>query len=178
MGVVGAWAMWLGHAHYWPAMPTRSAGLGFRLKVVAVCCRSIAAKRIPRSSRRVLEQGFSEVVAHPDVDIVAELVGGAGVAAEVLTAPSPIAKSLVTANKELMACGPGVLGSRHPRRMMWPWKPAWQARLQYTPCCARAYRGNSVSALYGILNGTCRLHPDGDGKRGDPLETVLAGRSN
>ncbi len=52
---------------------------------------------------------WREVVSHPDVDIVAELVGGAGVAAEIVNAAIANRKSVVTANKELMAaCGPEI----------------------------------------------------------------------
>ena len=45
----------------------------------------------------------------PDVQIVAELVGGTGVAAEIVNAAIANHKSVVTANKELMAaCGPEI----------------------------------------------------------------------
>src|ERR1017187_8347988 len=46
--------------------------LGFRLKVAAVCSRSVAAKSIPESLGPVFRTAdWREVVAHPDVDIVA-----------------------------------------------------------------------------------------------------------
>ena len=49
---------------------------------------------------------WREVVAHPEVDIVAELVGGTTVAREIIDAAIAHKKSVVTANKELMAlCG-------------------------------------------------------------------------
>ena len=49
---------------------------------------------------------WREVVAHPEVDIVAELVGGTGVAREIIDGAIANGKSIVTANKELMAlCG-------------------------------------------------------------------------
>ena len=46
---------------------------------------------------------WREVVNHPDVHVVAELVGGTGVAREVIEASILQKKSVVTANKELMA---------------------------------------------------------------------------
>src|ERR1700685_2442793 len=59
--------------------------LGFRLKVGAVCCRSIGTHAISASVGRVLKTAdWREVIAHPDVDIVAEFVGGTGVAAEIV----------------------------------------------------------------------------------------------
>ena len=56
--------------------------LGFRLKVVAVCSRSVHAKELPAALGDVSRTtDWREVVSHPDVQIVAELVGGTGVAA-------------------------------------------------------------------------------------------------
>src|ERR1700692_3676817 len=61
--------------------------LGFRLKVAAVCCRSVATKSIPESLGSVFRTpDWREVVAHPAVDIVAELVGGLTIAAEIVNA--------------------------------------------------------------------------------------------
>jgi len=55
--------------------------LGFRLRVVAVCSRSIHSKQIPAALDGVKKTtDWREVVSHPDVHIVAELVGGTGVA--------------------------------------------------------------------------------------------------
>ena len=78
--------------------------LGFPLKVVAVCSRSVKSKTLPEAFHGVQRTtDWREVVTHPEVDIVAELIGGAGVAAEVIEAAIRNHKSVVTANKELMA---------------------------------------------------------------------------
>src|SRR5580700_956348 len=76
--------------------------LGFRLQVAAVCSPSVHSKAIPESLGPVLRTtDWHEVVAHPDVDIVAELVGGTVVAHEIITGAIAHHKSVVTANKEL-----------------------------------------------------------------------------
>src|SRR5215469_11649989 len=78
--------------------------LGFRLQVAAVCSRSVQSKAIPESVGPVLRTAdWRDVVAHPDVDIVCELVGGTGVAQEIISGAIAHRKSVVTANKELMA---------------------------------------------------------------------------
>src|ERR1700688_5265495 len=84
--------------------------LGYRLKVVAVCSRSVHSKKIPEGLGPVFKTtDWREVVSHPDVQIVAELVGGTSVAAEIVNAAITNKKSVVTANKELMAaCGPEI----------------------------------------------------------------------
>src|SRR3954470_4683058 len=78
--------------------------LGFELRVSAICSRSVMSKEIPglcEGVHRTTE--WREVVASPDVDIVAELVGGTTVAKELIQAAIIERKSIVTANKELMA---------------------------------------------------------------------------
>src|SRR5438874_1069715 len=84
--------------------------LGFHLKVVAICSRSVHSKSIPAVLDGVRKTAdWREVVSNPDVHIVAELVGGTGVASEIIQASIENRKSVVTANKEIMAaCGPEI----------------------------------------------------------------------
>src|SRR5947207_4794473 len=84
--------------------------LGYKLKVVAVCSRSVETKNIPPGLGPVLKTAdWRNVVAHPDVHVVAELVGGTTVASEIVNAAITNRKSVVTANKELMAAsGPEI----------------------------------------------------------------------
>ena len=61
--------------------------LGFRLKVVAVCSRSVHSKKLPEALGTVFQTtDWRAVVAHSEVQIVAELVGGTTVASEIFDA--------------------------------------------------------------------------------------------
>ena len=84
--------------------------LGYKLKVVAVCSRSVHTKNVPAALGPVLKTtDWRDVVSHPDVHVVAELVGGTTVAADIVNQAIANRKSVVTANKELMAaCGPEI----------------------------------------------------------------------
>src|ERR1041385_6463111 len=78
--------------------------LGFPLCVVALCSRGVAQRHVPAAfatAHRTAD--WREVVNNPAVHIVAELVGGATVAREIIEASIAQGKSVVTANKELMA---------------------------------------------------------------------------
>src|SRR4051812_21298841 len=78
--------------------------LGFDLKIKAVCSRSVMSKELPAALKGVHRTtDWQEVVSNPDVDIVAELVGGTKVAKDIIQAAVKARKSIVTANKELMA---------------------------------------------------------------------------
>src|SRR5260221_1093935 len=59
--------------------------LGYRLKVTAVCSRGVHSKNIPEGLGPVFKTAdWREVVAHPDVHIVAELGGGTTVSSEIV----------------------------------------------------------------------------------------------
>src|ERR1700722_8649800 len=71
--------------------------LGFQLKVKAVCSRTVHSKNLPAALGPVMRTtDWREVVAHPDVQIVAELVGGTSVASEIFDAAIAHKKSVVT----------------------------------------------------------------------------------
>src|SRR5712664_2852154 len=73
--------------------------LGFQLRVTAVCSRTVAAKKVPESLGPVYRTNdWRQVVAHAEVDIVAELVGGTTVAADIIDGAIANKKSVVTAN--------------------------------------------------------------------------------
>jgi len=150
--------------------------LGFRLRVVAVCCRSIATRPIPESLGPVLKTAdWREVVAHPDVEIVAELVGGTGVAAEIVDGAIAHRKSLVTANKELMAaCGPEIWDRAIRAGINVAMEASVAGGIPIHAVLREGISGDRVVALYGILNGTCNYILTEIEKRGDPLETVLS----
>ena len=87
--------------------------LGFPLRVAAVCSRGIATKHLPAALDSALKTpDWRDVVNRPDVDIVVELIGGATTAREIIDAAIANGKSVVTANKELMALAGAELWDR------------------------------------------------------------------
>ena len=77
--------------------------LGFQLRVRAVCDILIDTKTLPAPLDGVIRTtNWRELVNHPEVDVVAELVGGTTVALEIIDGAIAAGKSVVTANKELL----------------------------------------------------------------------------
>ena len=151
--------------------------LGFRLKVVAVCSRSVHSKQIPAGLGAVFQTtDWREVVSHPDVEIVAELVGGTSVAAEIIDAA--IANRKIRRHRQQGTDGrlrPRDLGPRHPRRHQ---SRHGGQRLRRHPDPRRAARRHLRRPRAGALRHPQRhqqLHPHRDGKdAAPPCETVLA----
>src|SRR5450631_2925352 len=149
--------------------------LGYRLKVVAVCSRSVHTKQIPAGLGDVFKTtDWREVVAHPDVQIVAELVGGTTTAAEIIDAAIAHKKSVVTANKELMAaCGPEIWDRAIRAGTNLAMEASVCGGIPIHAVLREGISGDRVQALYGILNGTCNYILTEMEKRNVSLATVL-----
>jgi homoserine dehydrogenase len=150
--------------------------LGFRLNVTAVCSRHVESKTFPAALGPVLKTNdWREVVNHPEIDIVAELVGGKLVAKEIIDAATDAKKSVVTANKELMAW-----------RGFEIWERAIGAginiAMEASVCggipihavLREGISGDRITALYGILNGTSNFILTEIERRGGSFDSILA----
>jgi homoserine dehydrogenase len=150
--------------------------LGFRLKVAAVCSRTVASKSIPEGLGPVFKTAdWREVVDRPDVDIVAELIGGTTAAAEIIDAAIAHKKSVVTANKELMAlCGPEIWERAIRAGINMAMEASVAGGIPIHAVLREGISGDRVIAISGILNGTSNFILTEMEKRGETLETVLA----
>jgi homoserine dehydrogenase len=115
------------------------------------------------------------LIAHPDLDIVVELVGGTTVALEVINAAIAAKKSVVTANKELMALsGPEIWERAIQAGTNVAMEASVAGGIPIHTVLREGISGDRVVALYGILNGTSNYILTEMEQHGSPLETVLA----
>ncbi len=149
--------------------------LGFRLKVVALCSRSVHSKQLPAAFDDVFKTTeWREIVTHPDVQIVAELVGGTNAAAQIVEAAIQNRKSVVTANKELMAaCGPEIWDRAIRAGINLAMEASVCGGIPIHAVLREGISGDNVQALYGILNGTCNYILTEMEKRGVPMSSML-----
>ena len=149
--------------------------LGFRLKVKAVCSRKVETKEIPEALGPVLKTAdWREVVSHPEVHIVAELVGGTHVAREIVDAAIANKKSIVTANKELMAqCGADIWDRAISAGVNVAMEASVAGGIPIHAVLREGISGDRITALYGILNGTSNYILTEIERRGVPFPVVL-----
>jgi homoserine dehydrogenase len=149
--------------------------LGFRLKVVAVCSRSVHSKQLPPQFDGIFKTAdWREVVTHPEVQVVAELVGGTGVASEIVEAAIENKKSVVTANKELMAaCGSEIWDRAIRAGINLAMEASVCGGIPIHAVLREGISGDNVQALYGILNGTCNYILTEMEKRGVTMPQAL-----
>jgi homoserine dehydrogenase len=149
--------------------------LGFPLRVHAVCSRSVEQRELPpqlRSARKASD--WREVVADPQVDIVAELVGGTTVAREIIDAAIAHGKSVVTANKELMALAGAELWDRAiGAGINLAMEASVAGGIPIHAVLREGISGDRINALYGILNGTCNYILTEIESRGADFEEIL-----
>ncbi|MFB3829832.1 MAG: homoserine dehydrogenase [Bryobacteraceae bacterium] len=150
--------------------------LGFQLRVTALCSRSVQAKVLPPCFDGVFRTAnWREVVAHPEVDIVAELVGGITTAKEIVETAIGHRKSVVTANKELMAMHGSEIWDKAIRAgINLAMEASVAGGIPIHAVLREGISGDRVAALYGILNGTSNYILTEMEKHGAALETVLA----
>src|SRR5258708_7126239 len=150
--------------------------LGFQLRVAMVCSRAVESKQIPAALGDVKRtKDWREVVADPGVDIVVELVGGTTVAQEIIDGAIEHKKSVVTANKELMAsCGAQIWERAIAAGINLAMEASVAGGIPIHTVLREGISGDRVVALYGILNGTSNYILTEIEKRGDPFDLVLA----
>ena len=150
--------------------------LGFQLRVKALCSRSIASKNLPPAAVSIWQTtDWREVVSHPEVDIVAELVGGTTVAREIIDAAVAHKKSVVTANKELMAlCGAEIWERAIAAGINLAMEASVAGGIPIHTVLREGISGDRVTTLYGILNGTSNYILTEIEKHGAAFDRVLA----
>ncbi|MEP6961326.1 MAG: homoserine dehydrogenase [Acidobacteriota bacterium] len=150
--------------------------LGFRLHVRAVCSRGVAALKLPPlfdGALRTTE--WRDVVHHPEVDIVAELIGGTTTAREIVEAAILAGKSVVTANKELMALsGADLWRMASDPKVHLAMEASVAGGIPIHAVLREGIAADRITTLYGILNGTCNFILTEIEQHGTSFDAVLA----
>ena len=151
--------------------------LGFPLEVSAVCSRGVlrepgeAVALHPGAART---SDWRELVARPDVDIVAELVGGTGAAREILQCALAAGKPVVTANKELLAAhGVELWEQARTGGASLGIEASVAGGIPVLSALREGIAGDRIDALVGILNGTSNYILTEIERTGAPLGEVL-----
>jgi homoserine dehydrogenase len=117
---------------------------------------------------------WREVVSHPDVHIVTEVVGGTHVAREILDAAIAHRKSIVTANKELMAlCGADLWDRAIHAGINLAMEASVAGGIPIHAVLREGISGDRITTLYGILNGTSNFILTEIERRGASFGDVL-----
>jgi homoserine dehydrogenase len=150
--------------------------LGFPLRVKAVCSRNVAQKKLPVFPAAVMRMtDWKQVVCDPEIDIIVELVGGTATAGHIIEESLRQRKSVVTANKELMAIrGAELWGIASENGVNLAMEASVAGGIPIHTILREGIAGDRVSELYGVLNGTSNFILTEIEKSNAKFESVLA----
>ncbi len=134
-----------------------AARCGRPVEVVAVTARSRNKQRdIDLQSLRWVDDPVT-LARDPEIDVFVELMGGEGDPAKAaIEAALAAKKSVVTANKALLAKhGLALSALAEQNRVALNFEAAVGGGIPVIKALREGLAGNSISRVYGILNGTC-----------------------
>jgi homoserine dehydrogenase len=131
----------------------RSDGL---LRLTHICNRNIASKKQPWVLDGVIwTEQFGDVL-NSDAEIVVELIGGLTPAEELVRGALAAGKSVVTANKQLIARhGPKLLQLARENGCQLEYGASVAGGVPVLPALRTGLSGDQLHGIAGILNGTC-----------------------
>jgi homoserine dehydrogenase len=132
---------------------TRRAGRPIQITVVAD--KNLAlARNVTGGACRVTDDAFS-VVSDPNVDIVVELIGGYGVARELVLKAIENGKHVVTANKALLAVhGNEIFAAAQKKGVIVAFEAAVAGGIPIIKALREGLTANRIEWIAGIINGT------------------------
>lgn len=132
---------------------TRRAGRPIEICVVAD--RNVElAKQVTAGGCKVTDDAFA-VVNDPNVDIVVELIGGYGVAKELVLQAINNGKHVVTANKALLAVhGTEIFAAAQQKGVMVGFEAAVAGGIPIIKAVREGLSANRIQWVAGIINGT------------------------
>lgn len=151
---------------------TRRAGRGIR--VTHASARDLNKPRTFSTEGIELHADPFEVVDHPDIDIVAELIGGIDPARELVLRAIAKNKHVVTANKALIAMhGNEIFQAAQERGVMVAFEAAVAGGIPIIKDIREALAGNRIELVAGIINGTSNFILTEMREQGRKFESVL-----
>jgi homoserine dehydrogenase len=150
----------------------RRAGRGIEL--VMVSRRNLAqAQAIVGDQVRIVADA-REIIANPDIDIVIELIGGCGIAKDLVLEAIAAGKHVVTANKALVAVhGSEIFAAAHAKGVMVAFEAAVAGGIPIIKALREGLTANRIEWIAGIINGTTNFILSEMRDKGLDFATVL-----
>ncbi|HMJ91726.1 MAG TPA: homoserine dehydrogenase [Candidatus Acidoferrum sp.] len=130
--------------------------LGVELKLARVAVRDLEKSRAVKIPARLLTTDWESVIRDPQVDLVAELVGGTTLAKKVVLSALKLGKPVVTANKALLSAhGEEIFAAALQYGTNLYYEASVAGGIPIIKVLREGLIGNRITRLYGIVNGTC-----------------------
>ncbi len=153
-------------------------GLKSRLNADLVLARiadvDLKRKREVKVSPKILTNRVEDILADPEIDIVVELMGGIEPARRFVLEAIRRGKSVVTANKALLAtAGDEIFRAAEKNRVSVGFEASVGGGIPVIRALREAYAGDRIRSLLGIINGTSNYILSKMTDEGSKFELVL-----
>jgi len=130
--------------------------LGVKLQVARVAVRKLNKARAVHIPESLLTTDWKEVATDPKVNLVVELMGGVTIARQAVKQALSHGKSVVTANKALLAAhGEELFALAEQNGVKLYYEASVGGGIPIIKILREALIGNRILSLHGIMNGTC-----------------------
>ena len=151
----------------------RRAGRG--IEIIMVADLDVArAREIVGADVQVVANG-QDIIDNPQVDVVVELIGGYGIAKELILKAIAAGKHVVTANKALIAVyGTEIFAAAKQKGVMVSFEAAVAGGIPIIKALREGLTANRIQWIAGIINGTTNFILSEMRDKGLSFEAVLA----
>ncbi len=126
------------------------------LRLTHICNRNVQRKKQDWVPKDVIWTDDIDAVVKSDVDVVIELIGGLNPAQQIVSKALESGKSVVTANKQLIARhGPDLLQLAASMGVQLEFGASVAGGVPVLPALRTGLSGDRLHGIAGILNGTC-----------------------
>lgn len=130
--------------------------LGVKLQIAKVAVRELKKTRPVRIPDALLTTDWKEITSDPKIDLVVELMGGIKTARQVVKEALRNGKSVVTANKALLAAhGEELFEIAGQQNVNLYYEASVAGGIPIIKVLREGLIGNGITSIHGILNGTC-----------------------
>ncbi len=150
-------------------------GRNFSLELVKIADLDITTDRGITLPDSILTTDADEIINDPDIDIVIELIGGYEPAKSFTLRAFENKKSVITANKALIARHGGELFEAASKAdVSYMFEAAVGGGIPIIRGIVDSFNANVIESIYGILNGTTNYILTGMARDGSDYDEVLA----
>jgi homoserine dehydrogenase len=155
----------------------RRAGRGIEVTRIAVRNPAKALAALGDDAGTVqVGSDFDAVIDDPAIDIVAEMIGGTGIARELVLRALANGKHVVTANKALLAVhGTEIFAAARAKGVMVAFEAAVAGGIPIIKALREGLTANRIQSIAGIINGTTNYILSEMRERSLDFATALAG---
>jgi homoserine dehydrogenase len=149
--------------------------VGAPLEIAHILVRDAAKSRVPECDPSIITTDSNRVLGDDSVDIVVEIMGGSEPAQSYIERAIRAGKSVVSANKMLLAhAGPALLAAASERGVDLAFEASVGGGIPVIRTLREALTSDRVTSVHAILNGTCNYILTRMRAEKLPFATILA----